>query len=488
MASAQLIDLGEIGPPGAAAEVPSRPALSRTWRSVLAVVVLLAAVGASARAPGGLDAHGEFELGPGRYAVIGDTLYLLPDSATGGATAYDVTTGTPRWHVPAAGSFERVQHAAATAVFGPDSCSVSATGTGATVAVDVASGRERWRRTGSTVSVIGQAHTGRERPLVIMLSAMWVDRCVSMLTGEARPLREPARFDGVLADSGVARWTVLVERGSRLVLGAGVGDGPGGGTAQIAGDGPVAGSTAAWAAVVTADDRVRVLDLGTGTFGPPLSGVATHDDPRLAGVGDLLLVSRLVEGADGGASEVLLTAYRVTTHGSPGLDRRWSVRLAVSASGAGTDPLSYFAVAGCGPLVCVVADDTVALDPGTGAVRWRAEPVMFTDVPGGLIADFGWARRSSRPTVLAVADPRTGETLATHQGWRLLGVDTDRGRLLVGRIGASTTELAWLDGSALNSIRPIDLVGDLFESCRATRLFLACRSQRGAVRTWRLRP
>jgi hypothetical protein len=196
-------------------------------------------------------------------------------------------------------------------------------------------------------------------------------------------------------------------------------------------------------AVVTADDRVRVLDLGTGTFGPPIAGVATRDDPRLH---------------------------------------------AANSSGAGTDPLSYYAVAGCGPLVCVVADDTVALDPTTGAVRWRAEPAMYTDVPGGVVADFGWSRRTSIPPVLAVADPRTGEVVAAHQGWRLLGVDPDRGRLLVGRIDASTTELAWLDGGAPGSVRPIDMVGDLFESCRAARLYLACRSQRGIVRIWRLRP
>jgi hypothetical protein len=123
---------------------------------------------------------------------------------------------------------------------------------------------------------------------------------------------------------------------------------------------------------------------------------------------------------------------------------------------------------------------TLGLDPGTGVQRWTAPRAGFTAVPGGLLADYtiGAAGAAGRARLTSIAlnrvivhDPVTGRRTALLDGWRLLGVDSLRNRLMIGETLDDSTVLTWLTPAGL---QPFAVVAGRYDNCQISADRLAC--------------
>lgn len=485
MTGTSVIDLGVIGPDegGYDDERGDRRPL-RGWLVAALLVVVGSLAGA---APVSLEPQQitRRDLGAGRYAVVGDTLYTLP-ARGGGTAAIDLRTGAPRWTLGADNAFGRVDEVGDLAILGSDRCN-STGGTGMTMAVEAATGEHRWRRSGVPVDLVDPtgvdggpagpgAGAGGNRMVIVLLRASWGDRCGNAVDGPPRTARQVSgqvRIDGVDALTGTVRWTRIIRAGSRLLVGGAAGHG--------------------WMVVDDAvEDRITSVDFVTGRTAEPVPraevGRLASVDDRLAAVGDLLVLPERV------AAGTLITGYDRTT-----LARRWSTSVPVGSGGSAELFVAHEPIA-CGALVCVVGVETTALDPATGQVRWRTGRDRYVAVPGALLVDVSWSPGTASAVDVRVNDPETGRPLVTHRTWRLLNGEVLDGAgatgLTTGAAGTDApiigladdevTHLAWL-GEGGTTLRPIGTVDDRYTSCRATDRYLACLTHFEELRVWRLR-
>ncbi|MEV0807905.1 PQQ-binding-like beta-propeller repeat protein [Micromonospora sp. NPDC050200] len=169
-------------------------------------------------------------------------------------------------------------------------------------------------------------------------------------------------------------------------------------------------------------------------------------------------------------------AALVTAYGLDGLDRRWEIRLGLVA---------YFRA--CGPLLCAYGQTggMWALDPATGAVRWRATRwhMALTEQDGRLLVA---APGADGQDSFAVLDTATGRLVADLGTWNLAGGYPPDGRLIAVRPAGDdrllVAELDVTNGRA----RPLDVLAGVAGDCRAGTRLLVCRRGDGAYGVWRL--
>ncbi|MEU5940038.1 PQQ-binding-like beta-propeller repeat protein [Micromonospora sp. NPDC047548] len=187
---------------------------------------------------------------------------------------------------------------------------------------------------------------------------------------------------------------------------------------------------------------------------------------RAQPVDDLLLVVR--------DNAALVTAY-----GLDGLDRRWEIRLGLVAY-----------VNACGPLLCAYGQTggMWALDPATGAVRWRVTRwrAALTEQDGRMLVA---GPAADGQDSFAVLDTATGRVVADLGTWTLAGGYPAEGPLIgVRPAGGDRLLVAELD-TAGGRIRALDVlagVAGVAGDCQAGARLLACRRGAGAYGVWRL--
>ncbi|SCG71458.1 outer membrane protein assembly factor BamB family protein [Micromonospora coxensis] len=184
---------------------------------------------------------------------------------------------------------------------------------------------------------------------------------------------------------------------------------------------------------------------------------------RAQPVGDLLLVVR--------HHAALVTAY-----GLGELDRRWEVRLGL---------VGYFEP--CGALICAHGQTggITALDPATGATRWRVDrwAGVLTEQGGRLLVS---GPGSGSQESFAILDAATGRLVADLGTWDLIGWDPVDGRLTAVRpAGTGRLVLGELDVAGARAHRR-DLLTGVTGNCRTGRTVLLCRMTGGEYGVWRL--
>jgi hypothetical protein len=224
-------------------------------------------------------------------------------------------------------------------------------------------------------------------------------------------------------------------------------------------DSSPAGAT--WAAVLDGSGAVATVDLATGVRS--VRGALPGSVRWLVAAFDRLLIGRLV----GAAVEV--TAYAHAT-----LAPVWTARVPVPQT-VHQDRLGDVLLRACGDLVCVIGDDTVALDPATGGTRWRSARSAYVAVPGGLLAGEPGSPNAPGSTRVELHDPTTGGVRADLDSWRLIGIDEAHDRLLVGEAAGATaidsTVLAWLTPGGL---APFAVLAGRYDTCQVVADRLVC--------------
>jgi outer membrane protein assembly factor BamB len=428
-----------------------RPApLPRSWAFLLSVVSLLMLT-AGVRMPPPPVVVDRLSLGLGHYQVAGGRVFLMSGiGALTGVIAIDPADGRRLWQ---ADLRERIDYAnvalaRGVAVVSPDPCTSGTVGS--LVAIDAETGAERWRAAGVPV------RTPPGTPYTVVVRASWSDRCGAII-GINRPLGGELVWEGRDPGTGEVRWQYVVPAGSRVAL-----------TSDASGT--------RWAAVVDADGHVTIVDFATGATAGS-AGLVVPTFARIAGVGDLFLVSRLPALDE--SRQVTVTAYDRRT-----LTEAWGTRVRV-ADRPVVNAFDYYAAVPCGGSVCVVADQTTALAPDTGVTRWHTPRTMYTDSPAGMLADYSWGLSVGGLSGVFVHDPGTGRRSVRLADWRLLGVDPASGRILVGRTESDATVMAWL--GATGGPKAIGAPHAHFERCEIFGDRLACESSIDELWIMRLR-
>jgi hypothetical protein len=228
-------------------------------------------------------------------------------------------------------------------------------------------------------------------------------------------------------------------------------------------------------ATVRANGLVEIRDPATGdqvgAVRLPASQLGLESAPRLLLFGDTLLSAVRHDGR----AELLAVAV-----GPRGYN--WSVGLAVSR----TLGVQFF-LAGCGRLVCLHVDGADLLfDPSTGTQRGQVANQVVGEVGQTLLAVPSFERPGtpqSRRTVylLRATDGRETDMLPDTAVVRW--GDTG-GRVMLARQGSFGTTFTVIDG--LGGSRLLGTVASADLICEAMRTFLVCADPMGVVRAWRL--
>lgn len=353
-----VIDLGELRG-DVAPDPPPRPplAVGRPLRVALAGAVALLTLASST--PVARPASAVVAGRPGaEVRVAGGRLYVAdPETSSGGTrevTAYATPSGAggalrPLWRASGPGGegqIEVLEQGGFVLIIGRRD------GWAETVALDTATGRQRWRLPGYPVPTVGGG---------------------LLLFGGGDETTDPVRV--VDLSSGRPRWSAPVDRGRMAYRHRG---------AEI--DQIV---------LIPESGRIEVRDAGSGavllTGDSRPGGAPGYQGAGLAG--DLLLVSA-ANGVAGG--------HRVTAYGLDALDRRWELDLS---------PNEYLEE--CGHLLCVGGREAglSALDPATHRPRWVNPRWQWIFAARGdrlLVA----SRARVGGMELAVLDAATGRTVA----------------------------------------------------------------------------
>jgi outer membrane protein assembly factor BamB len=397
------VTAGDPAVPSPDTQTVDRRTLRRLRAALVAVVCLAVVTGSAPTAePRGLRTLWSLDNITGNnFPVIGDLVFLLGEGSRQTLSAYGVRDGKVRWsrELP-----DRVEYLSTEVRSGllllPTNLKEPAADDGSraffteTVALDAATGAERWRIPGD----IALTTAG--------------DLLVSDHSPDGRSI---ARLRLVRLADGVTRWTRET---------------PGTQLWTPLGPDPVHPDRLA---TVTSAGRARVLrwadgtDVASGAIDWPGDSWPDGQFTQLLGRNDSLYTIRMTR------DEATVTAYAADT-----LARRWRISKA-SDGGA----------SGCGPVLCIAgAAELVGYDWATGAVRWRlaghdnANPIgqdllvadgtagtghrlidgrtgrVIADLAGalptwddadGLIVTVGPTRNLPRGTAVTRVDPRTGE-------------------------------------------------------------------------------
>lgn len=443
------IELGEIsaGPPEHARDggtgsvrLPSRPV-----RVGLALVLLLATLTSGAPAARPLpEATVLARTGADAFAV-GDQ-FIVADPVVSGETehwltAYRLPDGVPLWRVsmPLRGNVGQIVRLGDTlvltavwgAVIPPE-----------TVALDAATGAERWRR-------IAWLDGFTDRGDVLL----WTSRYGDWAQGEERP----GTLRAASVETGAQRWAIPLPAGTQR------------GYERPTGWAAWRGEAAARLAVINLPSgEIRIHDIGTGealrSVRPP--GPEHRRWYLVEITNDLLILND-------GYEEVV--GYELDD-----LRIRWTLTRRA-------DPREYGPLP-CGPLLCLHGErgGARALDPSTGSVRWTADR-WGALMPAGdlLVAGSLDTRSRSRARPLSLIEPYTGVVLGELGAWEVLGPAPD-GSLVGIRDGPEArTWIARIDpvrrrAGLLARLR--DVSGD----CRTGSGVVYCRRVDTSIGIWRL--
>ncbi|MGC4805546.1 PQQ-binding-like beta-propeller repeat protein [Micromonospora sp. DT233] len=438
-----VIDLGELRD-DVEPDPPARPprSVGRPLRVALAGALALLALAGSVPAAPTLSALVPWGVG-GDFVVLGGRVYVAaPENLGGGGTremtAYAPPTRAggdlrPLWRAAlpfGAGEIQGQEHGGLVLFTGDHS-----NGGPETVAVEAASGRQRWRLSGSATRTAGgglllfgfSRGEGGQQPIPL--------RVVDLASGRLRwsaplgPDRTALHYRGVEID--------------RVALVGGSG-------------------------------RIEVRDAGSGevlaTREPSAGGLREYQGVQI--VADLLLV---ITGDPSGRR-------RVTAYGLGGLDRRWELDLAPSQE------LSY-----CADLLCAGSPEAglSMLDPATGRpgsaiprLQW-----VVTSRGGRLLVVVGTDQgEADAPAGMpfAVLDAATGRTVAELGRWDLADDWDPDGPLL----GTRRTREGGLLVAELDPVRAVTrhlgVLHDTAGDCHSDGWDLVCRRPSGAYGWWRL--
>jgi outer membrane protein assembly factor BamB len=370
-----VIELGDRTPgsdlpPAAHARPEFDGRLFRRYALVLVAVFCVLAVTGSAR-PEPRMFRELFSVqfgGSDRFDLTADTLYAATMSTAGRLTAYDLTSGAPRWTmpmpdptgwpaaVPGAGVVLLPADRVAQQFNSDDGASYLTEYFKQTVAVDAHTGVEKWRRPGEVFSTAAGTVLLAER------------------AGNGADLRA---FRLVRLRDGAVVWSIPAGDADRLT------------TAGVDPQNPDRLIT------VSATGNARVFRMADGV--PIAAGRIDFREtsPTLNDFGDVFADGRnlYLRVANGGGES--LTAYRLDT-----LQQAWRV--------VGTARVTAYL---CGPEVCGVQPDGVqAFDPVTGSPRWRA---TAQPIPGRSISP-GWLVlvEDRAVTTYSLVDAATGRRIA----------------------------------------------------------------------------
>jgi PQQ-like domain len=141
----------------------------------------------------------------------------------------------------------------------------------------------------------------------------------------------------------------------------------------------------------------------------------------------------------------------------------------------------------CGPVICLRSGGAMeALDPATGAARWRATEWAGQEWAGRILL---FAAGPEEPQPVAVADPLTGRVLLDLRAWRMMSLTAPPGPDLLLRgasAGKGRTALAVADLTRL-SLRVVGVIPGEVSDCQRAGAILACRTPDQGLQVWALR-
>jgi hypothetical protein len=422
---AHVIDLGLVNDPAVSLGEYAPVRLQAIVAIVLAICVAVLPAGASAAARPLFASPLTIPIdASAQFGIAGDGIYVARQDLHE-VIAYSLSTGARRWAVPMPPSAGfTVAGAGDIVLFGFSG------NTQETVALQAHDGAERWRLTGVPVWLRrdGQraAVVSRPDPPSPEATTAPAVSLVDVRTGATLVTAEDAPVQLMIEATDDIGWRMAGVSTPALRAGAGPG-----GTA-----GP------------------HWLDFASGRE-YPLPPASTNDAYVLAA--DLLL---------------LVAPEGIQAYERDSLRPRWSL--------AGRmEPTSAM----CGAWLCVsTRDETLALDPLSGQVRWRA-PWPFASGPGARL--MAYRLGSNGPRGSAVIERGTGRLLIELADWRPLTVGERRWVPMVQPVTAQTFALGILDLDRL-VIFPLGTMSG-YGDCRSEGGYVACRLSTDEIKVWRYR-
>jgi PQQ-like domain len=424
-----VIDLGfDRGEPDSYASPAPSPVPSWFGALMAGLLVLVASAGSTATPPPPLSPLISLSVGPAdSYAVTDAGQLLTQDSGT--LSSYDLTTGDLRWQAETLTPTFRLRAGSGVILLRPWAIEP---GQPTTVAISETTGRARWSRGGTVVTIPGSG-------TLLAVSA------VRGLSGTGRRVDGPV--ESIDPRTGAPRWRVDVPAGAVLT---GV-PGPAGEPPRLL--------------LVHDDGTLALHDLDTGRR---LETAALP--PADYGPGNPTVAGGLIVLWHPGHDGMQMTAYDAT------LRRIWSR----PAQGAGdAEP--------CGPLLCLAGPFGVrAVDPATGAQRWYRDGWRSVEQRGALLLVSGSAIGAG--DTIGIADPVTGRVVVDLRGWRPVAGLAAPDQLLVTRIVDGGARMVVAVADVRDGLpRPIaDLPPDTGD-CQAAPGRLICRSTAGELTVWAYR-
>lgn len=433
------------------------------------VAVLAAGTLAGCGSGHGLAPVLETSSGVAAFTLDNAALYVVGVPETGTVTAYRLRDGRQAWRVPDIPGTAGLSSTTAVLSTYPARCADDEDLT--FTMLDASSGAARWRHAGTPVaaSADGARYVLRERGTPPGCTG-GTDMRSPDADGSPAVVGTGAAVDRLVAldtTTGAAGWTRPLDA-STVVAPVAAGSGSPAGMVTVSGLATVSGLV-----TLAADGTLQSLDPATGapraTVRLPAAPTAARADPpsvRLLTAGRMLVLAAPV--AD--ARAVGLSAYDPLT-----LAPQWTVQVPLPATDVVYEP--------CGSLLCADGpDSTVAVDPATGALRWRLDGLVRQ--AGQRIAVATQVPATDTTRLVDVATGRVTRTLAHSV---VVGAAAPAARLVLSRTDGGRTAFSVLDLDT-GDLREVGDATGRYDSCQAGTGYLACRTtDSAAVHLWRIR-
>jgi hypothetical protein len=360
-----------------------------------------------------------------QLSVTEDTLFT---TGTGRVRAYEVATGQPLWDA----SVPNLIEGGAVPVTSNGVTIITSYGERSVTALDAVTGARLWHRDGSSLG-FDDAQTILVTSGGFFNAAGQVDSDRALVAVDRRTGQQRWQWRAG-PDVSLVRPVTVVDAGA---------DGDDQALRLLVHDG---------------QGEVSLVDPASGSS-RPVDALRGTDVSNAAFIGSLLIVS---------------DRARARALDRQSLQLRW-----VSAEG-----IDWLA-ARCGRLLCGYAGDGgIAVDPATGAVRWRSGQFSVIGDGSRVVAV---DRRDGRAGVPVVLDADTGQPVTGLDGWDVWDQIGPHSVAISRMRPDGVVELAVLDLGTLRA----ELVGAqrglLSGSCTASRTLLACRTLENQLVVWRYR-